>query len=154
MAHERSRRGRTARVLTKGWGHCGWPDSPQGLTATNGPVCQTLMGNNGCRSITTAGWARWGLGWRYWGHIFWWILASLESYCTERKHLQAKYESSERWHWPNEVIWKVMRNKADCVSRNLLAMTKWLFPNYYPSTVVKPHGQGQMGRRIFHFMGL
>lgn len=59
------------------------------------------MGNNGRRSIAAAGWARWGLGWRYWGHIFWWT----DTRCTEKKHLEGKSESDE-WWWPNEVVWK------------------------------------------------
>lgn len=66
------------RGWTKGWGHHGWPDSPLGPAASNGPVCQALMGNNGCGGIREAGCGHWGPRWKYWGHIFWWLLASLD----------------------------------------------------------------------------
>lgn len=124
-------------------GTCEWPDSPQGLTATNVPVCQALMGNNGCGGTTAVGlaagdWAG-GIG----------VTSSDGSLhpWTDKKKLRQSVcrqsvgvESDDIAKWFHTERWGL----------KLLAMTEWLFPNYYFSIDVKPRGQGQMWRRIFH----
>lgn len=91
------------RGWTKGRGHRGRPGSPLGLAASNGPVCQALMGNNGCGGIRAAGCGHWGPRWKYWGHIFWWLRASLD---REKRSAGRAWAYTERWCWLNEVAEK------------------------------------------------
>lgn len=120
-----------------------WPDSPQGLTATNVPVCQALMGNNGYRSITAVGWAArdWGGGIGVTssdGSLHPWTDRTLrQSICRQRV-------GAESGDTGQMISYRKVRTEADSLSMKLLAMTEWLFPYYYFSIGVKPRGQGQM----------